>query len=223
MHEQETQSAIPFSGKDGLRGTVAALADSEHSRAELLLEDGRRVLVQAGLLQRREDGRLYLPLSLAELDEVATRSAATLADAAAAARGAATAGEQFPLVISLAEEKLEAGVRRVVTGAVRVSTHVSEREEVIDLPLVREEVEVQRVPVGQVVDAPVPVRQEGDTWIVPVMEEVLVVEKRLVLREEVRLTTRRSEGHQPRRVTLRREEATVERVPANGAVPGQEK
>ncbi|MDB5301088.1 MAG: hypothetical protein JWO87_2751, partial [Phycisphaerales bacterium] len=56
------------------------------------------------------------------------------------------------------------------------------------------------------------VRREGDTLIVPLVEEVLVVEKRLVLREEVRVTTRRSQTHQPQRVTLRSEEAEIERI-----------
>jgi uncharacterized protein (TIGR02271 family) len=208
----DDRSTIPFSGKDGLRGVVVSLADSGHSQAEVLLEDGRRVLVPAGLLQRRQDGSLYLPLSLSDLG----------ADGVAGAGGGGNAADRLPLVIPLAEERLEADVRRVVTGTVRVATHVTEREEVADLPLVREEVEVERVAVGRVVDAPVPVRREGDTLVVPVMEEVLVVEKRLVLREEVRLTTRRSEAHQPQRVTLRREEATVERLGGDQRRPGHQ-
>ena len=55
-------------------------------------------------------------------------------------------------------------------------------------------------------------RQEGDTLIVPVLEEVLVVEKRLLLKEEVRITRTRTEVHSPQAVTLRSEEAVIEEI-----------
>jgi hypothetical protein len=48
--------------------------------------------------------------------------------------------------------------------------------------------------------------------IVPVLEEVLIVEKRLMLKEELRITKRQSETHQSQRVILRREEAVVEHL-----------
>ena len=62
------------------------------------------------------------------------------------------------------------------------------------------------------VDAPVPVRHDGDTTIVTLVEEVVVVEKRLRATEEIRITKRRSVRHEPQQVTLRREEAVVERL-----------
>jgi stress response protein YsnF len=48
-------------------------------------------------------------------------------------------------------------------------------------------VEIGRVPVGRPVDTMPPVRQEGDTTIVPVVEEIIVVGRRLILKEEVRI------------------------------------
>ena len=48
--------------------------------------------------------------------------------------------------------------------------------------------------------------------IVPIMEEVLVIEKRLILKEELHIHKRRVETHQPQQVTLRREEVRVERL-----------
>jgi len=48
--------------------------------------------------------------------------------------------------------------------------------------------------------------------IVPLLEEVLVVEKRLMLREEVRVTKRRNETHRPQTVTLRKEDVKVEKL-----------
>jgi stress response protein YsnF len=79
------------------------------------------------------------------------------------------------------------------------------------VPLRTDRTEVTRVPVGRWVESPVPVRQEGDTTIVPVLEEVLVVEKRLMLKEEVRITRYREQRLEQQRITLRSEEVTVER------------
>jgi stress response protein YsnF len=57
------------------------------------------------------------------------------------------------------------------------------------------------------------IREEGETIVVPVVEEVLVVERRLVLKEEVRIRRVRSTERHQERVTLRRQEAAVNRLP----------
>jgi stress response protein YsnF len=64
------------------------------------------------------------------------------------------------------------------------------------------------------VEEPIPVRQEGDTTIITLHEEVVVAEKRLKAIEEVRLTRQRTTRRVAERITLRREEALVERVDA---------
>lgn len=109
------------------------------------------------------------------------------------------------------EEKAVVLKSRKLTEGVRVRTVVLEAEEVIDEPLATEDIEVERTLLDRWVDAPVPVRQDGDTTIVTLVEEVVVVEKRLRATEEIRITKRRSVRHEPRRVTLRREKAVVER------------
>jgi uncharacterized protein (TIGR02271 family) len=115
-------------------------------------------------------------------------------------------------VIPLVEERLDVWRRRVETGRVRITKVVHEREEIVNVPRVREEVTVERVTLNCRVDAPVSVRQEGDTLIIPLLEEVVVVEKRLIVKEELRITTRRIEEQGSQQVTLRREEAVVERL-----------
>lgn len=99
-----------------------------------------------------------------------------------------------------------------ITGAVQARTLVSEHEEKVDVPVEVEEVQVERVTLDRWVDEPQPVRQEGDTTILPIHEEVLVVEKRLKLVGEVHLTRRRSTRRSARKVALRREDVEVERV-----------
>ena len=70
-------------------------------------------------------------------------------------------------------------------------------------PLFTEDVQVERVTVNRMLDAPVEVRQEGDTTIIPMIEEVVIVQKRLMLREEVRITRRRVEIRESRKVNLK--------------------
>ena len=89
-----------------------------------------------------------------------------------------------------------------------------EDETVIDEPVATETVEVERVPLDRWVEGPVPVRQEGDTTIITLLEEVVVVEKRLRATEEVRITKRQEVERHAETVSLRREEAVIERVNA---------
>jgi uncharacterized protein (TIGR02271 family) len=123
-------------------------------------------------------------------------------------------------VIPIVAESLQVGRREVETGRVRLTKLVHEAQEVVDLPLLAEEVRVERVPVGRIVDGPVEPRQEGDTLVLPVLEEVLVVEKRLMLKEEIRVTRIRTEARSPQTVTLRTEEVRIERPPPGGGAQG---
>jgi stress response protein YsnF len=79
---------------------------------------------------------------------------------------------------------------------------------------------VERVLLGRWVEAPVPTRQEGETTIITLLEEVAVVEKRLRATEEVRITRRRTTRQAAQHVTLRREEAVVERLEVAGRGDG---
>ena len=134
-------------------------------------------------------------------------------------RPRAVAGVEAAATLPVAEERVVVRKRRRVTGAVRVRTRVREEERLVDEPFVVEEVSVERVPVaggGRWVEAPVPIRQEGETTVVSVHEEVVVVETRLRVVEEVRLTRRSTTRRHTGRVTVRREEAVVERLDPSG-------
>ena len=99
----------------------------------------------------------------------------------------------------------------VVTGKVRVSTKTELVDEMVSAMLDRQDVEVTRVPRGiEITEAP-PIRTEGDTTIVPVVEEILVVEKRLVLKEELHLRRSVSSEHVELPITLRKQRAVIER------------
>src|SRR3954469_15149605 len=89
-------------------------------------------------------------------------------------------------VIPVVREDVEIGKRVQETGRVVVHVEPHVKAQVVNVPLVEQDVHVERVPVNRQVDAPAPPRQEGDVTIVPVYEEILVVQKRLVLKEEIR-------------------------------------
>jgi stress response protein YsnF len=99
----------------------------------------------------------------------------------------------------------------VATGKVRIKTVVDKFEEVIRESLETERVETIHVEIGKEIE-PIPsVRTEGETTIIPVVEEVLVVEKRLVLKEEIHIRRLISKDDVEVPVTVRRQRAVVER------------
>ena len=114
--------------------------------------------------------------------------------------------------ISLFEEQVTVSKRNVVSDHLRVTTIVEERAVLIEDSLKRSDLHVERVPAYRLVtDAPPP-RQEGDTLIVSVVEERLVVEKRLYVIEEVRITRTSTTEHVAIPETVRVMHATVERA-----------
>ena len=119
--------------------------------------------------------------------------------------------DREPIVVPVIAEELEVGKREVERLGLRLHKTVSERTETVEVSLFEERTEIERVAVNRTVDAPPVVRYEGDTMIVPVMEEVLVTEKRLVLREELHIRKRQVEVRTPHQVVLRREHIEVER------------
>ncbi|MGK3992451.1 YsnF/AvaK domain-containing protein [Sorangium sp. So ce1024] len=125
------------------------------------------------------------------------------------------------LIVPVVAQEIEVTKRTIESGRVRITKQVHERVEAVAEPLERERVFVERVAIDQVVTEPPATRQEGDTLIVPVVEEVLVIEKRLVLKEELHITRVRSvEVSPPEHVTLRSEDVRVERVPPRGRDEG---
>jgi uncharacterized protein (TIGR02271 family) len=113
--------------------------------------------------------------------------------------------------IPLVEERLEVSTKNVETGRVRVRIGVEEREERVRTELTRDDVEIRRVPRNEPVTELPGVRLEGDTTIIPVVEEEIVVEKRLILVEEIHVVRRTERVMEEIPVTVRSETAEIER------------
>lgn len=123
------------------------------------------------------------------------------------------ASDKEPVVIPVAREEASVARKLVDKGAVRVRKVVRESVEFIDEPLLHDEIDIEHVVVNRVVDAPEPPREEGHVLIIPVYEEVLTVQRKWVLKEEVRLRRREGQSRHREEVVLREEEALIERRP----------
>lgn len=108
------------------------------------------------------------------------------------------------------EETARVVKRAVDRGTVRVSKVVRETEEVIDTSTIQDEIEIEHVARNTWLKKPAKARREGDVLIIPVMEEVTVVEKRILLREELYVRTKKVRKPAKEKVRLRREEVIVE-------------
>ncbi len=190
-------SLLTVTDVDGREATLgSAPAAGSAGRVTLRLDSGERMEIDPSLLERHDDGTYYFPVAFSSLT---------------------VTGETVR--IPILEERLNVSKRVRETGRVRIKKLVETHEEMVDEPLLREDVEIQRVPVGRYVDEPLGVRREGDTTIIPVLEEVLVVEKRLLLKEELHVTKRRTEVREPQRIALRKEHVEVERLAPTDDTP----
>jgi uncharacterized protein (TIGR02271 family) len=125
-------------------------------------------------------------------------------------------------VIPLVEETVRVGKREVRGGTVRVRTVVDTVEELARAELHGEKVDVTRVPVDREIDRAPEIRTEDGVTIIPVVEEILVVEKRLVLKEELHVRRQQTTENVEVPVTVRRQRAVVERVTPDGETRSEE-
>ena len=176
---------------------------------DIRLASGARVQLPAGLVEARPDGSLATRVSFAD---IAGGSPAAVAP---------VEPERGPTE-TFQEIREELRVSKAVreTDRIRVTVHTATTTETITEPVWSEAVEVRRVPVGETVTEVEDVRSEGGVTIVPVYEEVFVVERRLVLRERLYVTLRREETEARETVTLRHQTVEVERLPVAPPSPG---
>lgn len=174
-------------------GMPATVSADNGETARVRLSDGSELHVPVALFALQPDGSYRLPFSLQHDGDD---------DGAASLR------------IPVHEERLHVDKRTVETGrGVRVHKTVREHQQIIDMPLEHDELDVERVAIDKIVaENQLPqAREEGETLIIPVLEERLVVSKQIVLKEELRVTRRRIEVKHPQTVTVRSEQAAFER------------
>lgn len=121
--------------------------------------------------------------------------------------------------LTLSEEELEARKRVREAGEVTVRKEVVTEHRRIDVPVTREEVEIERTP-ASASSAPGSDAFEEKTIRVPVREEEVEVTKRPRVREEVRVSRTARQQEQRVEGDVRREEARVERSDEPGGARG---
>jgi uncharacterized protein (TIGR02271 family) len=166
------------------------LGTVERHDGEYVYVGGRRLPMDA--FERVEDDRLYV-------GEAGRRSFA-----------GADARDASEIRVPIAEERLDVDKRPVELGEVRLHKRVDQVEQVVREPVTRTDVEIERVKANRRVEGPVGPREEGEWIVVPIVEELLVVRKVLMVTEEVRIRRRPVTEVREVRETVRRERVEVE-------------
>ena len=139
---------------------------------------------------------------------------------------AGRAAERDDAHIDLVEERLRVAKRMVDSGGVRVSTEVETVEEAVSLALRQQAAEVERVAVDRVVETAPEPRLDGDTIIIPIIEERPVIATQLVVTEEIRVRLTETTREEQRSVPLRRERVRIDEIApsadASASIPSDE-
>ena len=143
-----------------------------------------------------------------------------------AAIAAGRAAERDDAHIDIVEERLRVAKRMVDSGGVRVSTEVETVEEAVSLALRQQAAEVERVTVDRVVETAPEPRLDGDTIIIPIIEERPVIVTQLVVTEEIRVRLTETTREERRSVPLRRERVRIDEIApsadASASIPSDE-
>ncbi len=121
-------------------------------------------------------------------------------------------------IVPVVSEEVHADAVPVEKGGVRVTKRVESHDEILQQELRRGRAEIRRVKTERVVNGPQPSRQEGDTLIIPVVSEVLVVTKQWVVTEEIYVTRTQETERVEHTIAVQEEVATVERLDETGSV-----
>jgi uncharacterized protein (TIGR02271 family) len=120
-------------------------------------------------------------------------------------------------VVPIIAEEAEIHTRQREGTAVRIQRKATSREEMLRIPITHEEVDVQRIPIGASVDGPIEPWRDGDTLVIPIMEQVPVVHMQWMVREEIRVTRHTTRREHQEKVRLQRQEAVIDRISADNS------
>lgn len=172
----------PVSTSDGPFGTIEEVIADHAAESESVIRVRRNA----------DDGLIDVPAHFVDTDRSnADEVVLNASYASGAAATAATSSKVDELIIPVREEVLVPETHETDLGRVIVHKRVEEVPVSSSVDLGRDQVAVERVEKNETIDSVPGPRQEGDTLIIPVVEEVLYTEKRLMLREEIRITKQR--------------------------------
>jgi len=116
-------------------------------------------------------------------------------------------------VIPVIEEQLKVDKKVIEKARYTFDKKVTEEEVLLELPLNREHINIEKKEINQYVEtAPPAVRYEGDTMIISVVREEAVIVKKIVLVEELHVTRNTSQEMHSSKHTVRKEKVTINRI-----------
>lgn len=124
--------------------------------------------------------------------------------------------EKEEIIVPVIAEQLHVDAVPVLKGGVRVIKKTVGEEQLIEQELRRDHVEVKRVAVNRIVDGPQDVIRSGNTTIIPIVQEIVRVERQWVVTEEIHLVRTEKVDLYQERIVINHEEATVERFDKSG-------
>ena len=112
--------------------------------------------------------------------------------------------------LNVLQEQVNIDKKIVESGKVVIHKKVHKEDKDVEVPVSHEEVEIKKVTVNKYVTEAPDVRYEGNITIIPVIKEVAVIEKKLLLVEEIHVIKHVVEKTEEHVVPLRKEEIQVE-------------
>ena len=202
----DTSTHATVIDQTGQRGTIKLtdnmappLAHGQQTQVLVSLDNNRQISVPTHILKKRTDGTFFIPLNVTLLAQQRDDSQPD------------TEADEQKTVLPVIAEDVKLQTRDVQTGKVTFSKSVQEQTERVEELVLQEDVTVKRVPINEYISELVAMHQEDEVLIIPILEEVLVVEKHLLLKEEYRITKQVTEVPHTENVVLRRETIDVER------------
>lgn len=201
-------------GSDGQKiGSIYDVSD-EYIVVEKGLFFPKDIYVPTSAIERTDasDGRVYLNVAKDDVESrgwsepQATEGSERYTDR----ESTRDVSDAESVRVPVHEESLRAEKRTEQAGEVGVRKRVREREETLDVPVTRDEVQVRRVAVDRTASANTAAFDDGDTIRVPVMEERVEVKKEPRVVEEIEISKRPVTEKQRVSETVRREEIEVQ-------------
>lgn len=121
------------------------------------------------------------------------------------------ANDEISQRIPVIQEFLTVEKKIIETGKVIVNKSVEEEQFNYQIPWLEDEISLERIPINEYRDHAPVTRIEGDTTIVPVLKEVMVWQKKLLLVEEIRITKKVVTHEEQKTITLKKEVVEINR------------
>jgi uncharacterized protein (TIGR02271 family) len=119
------------------------------------------------------------------------------------------------ILIPVVKEEPVIKKRKVDRTRIKIKKSVTEEPKSVQENLASENYDIKRMPLGEIRETPAEVRIEGDVTIIPVQEEILVTQKKILVREEIHIRKFKSEKTENVTVNLKKEEVTIDRKKIN--------